>query len=92
LDTVTNALETLLQLFVRLGDLIVAAIVAVELWLRTLLGQLGVPSSIQSVLLIALAIILVLGALRLFGGVIRIAIILFLLLIAIHALAPVIPH
>jgi hypothetical protein len=90
LDTFTSALETLLQLIMKFGDLIVAAIVAVELWLRAQLTVLGVPPAFQTVLLLALAIVLILAALRLFGGLIRVAVILILLLIGIHALMPVI--
>ena len=41
-------------------------------------------------LLLAVAAVLVLGALRLFGGVIRIAVVLILLLVAIHIVMPVI--
>ena len=88
----TQFLQTLLQLLAHLGDLVLAGIVAIEVWLRAQLTQAGVPPPIQTALLIALAVLLILAALRLFGGLIRVAVILILLLIAIHVLLPVIQH
>ena len=90
MDTVNHVLESLLGLITLLGGLIVDAIVAVETWLRGFLGSLGVPPNIQTVLLIAVAVVLILAVFRLFGGLIRAAIIIILLLIVIHVLMPVI--
>jgi hypothetical protein len=91
-DAFTRAISTLLQLLIQIGDLILAGIVAVELWLRAQLSLLGLPPAIQTVLLIALAVVLILAALRLFGGLIRVALVLVLLLIIIHVLLPIIQH
>ncbi len=76
--------------FVQLGDLVLAGLVALELWLRDGLTQLDVPRPIQTVLLVAMAALLIVAALRLFGGLIRVAVIVVLVLIAIHVLLPVI--
>jgi len=89
-DTFTRAVATLLQLLTQLGDLILAGIVAVELWLRAQFEQFGIPPVIQTVLLVAFAVVLILIALRLFGGLIRVAVVLVLLLVVIHVLMPVI--
>jgi hypothetical protein len=89
-DAFTQAISSLVRLLIQFGDLILAGIVAAEQWLRGQLTVLGVPASIQMVLLVALAVVLVLAALRLFGGLIRVAVVLVLLLIVIHALLPVI--
>jgi hypothetical protein len=83
-------LETALHLLVQLGDLVLAGLVALELWLRDGLTQLDVPRPIQTVLLVAMAALLIVAALRLFGGLIRVAVIVVLVLIAIHVLLPVI--
>jgi hypothetical protein len=91
MNEVRQVLNSLLELIIRLGDLIVGAIIAIELWLRSQLGILGVPPLIQTVLLIACAALLILAALRLFGGLARIAVILILALIAIHILMPALP-
>jgi hypothetical protein len=89
-DAFARAINSLLQLLIQFGNLVLAAIVAAELWLRGQLTLLGVPPSIQVVLLVALAVVLILAALRLFGGLIRVAVVLVLLLIVIHALLPII--
>jgi hypothetical protein len=89
MNEVRQVLNSLLQLVIRLGDIIVGAIIAIEVWLRTELTTLGVPPLIQTVLLIASALLLIVAALRLFGGLVRIAVILVLALIALHILMPV---
>lgn len=90
MDAVNHALQTLLNLLVQIGNLVMAAIVACELWLRGELTLLQVPRPIQTVLMVALALLLIVAALRLFGGLIRIAVIVILLLIALHVLLPVV--
>jgi hypothetical protein len=91
-ETFTRAVDALLQLLIQIGDLILAGIVAVELWLRGQFALLGLAPPIQTVLLIAIAVVLILAALRLFGGLIRVAVVLVLLLVVIHVLLPVIQH
>lgn len=85
-----DAIDTLLQVFRQLGDAVVGLLTALELWLRGQLQELGVPHAIQTLILLAVAVVLVLGTLRLFGGLIRIVVVLILLLIAIHIVMPVI--
>ncbi len=85
-----NAIDTLLRLLTQFGLVVAAALTELELWIRGQLQQLGLPHGVQTVLLLAVAAILVLSALRLFGGVIRIAVVLILLLVAIHIVMPVI--
>ncbi len=85
-----NAINTLLNLLKQFGLAVAALLTALELWLRSELQQFDVPRPLQTVILLAVAAILVLGALRLFGGLIRIAVVLILLLVAIHIIMPVI--
>lgn len=92
MDTFTRAVDALLQLLIQIGDLILAGIVAVELWLRAQFALLGLPPAIQTVLLIAIAVVLILAALRLFDGLIRVAVVLVLVLVVLHVLLPVIQH
>jgi hypothetical protein len=91
-DNFTHVINNLLQFLIRLGDLIVGVIVTIELWLRAQLMQLGVAPPVQTAILIALAVVLILGSLRLFGGLIRVAVVLILILIAIHILMPILQH
>lgn len=90
MNAFTHAIETLLQLVIQLGGLMITGIVGIELWLHAQLAMFGLPPAIQTALLIALAAMLILAALRLFGGLIRVAVILVLMLILIHVLLPVV--
>jgi hypothetical protein len=89
MDDVNRLLNGLLQLVIALGDLIVGGIVAIELWLRGQLGQLGLAPQLQTAILVAIAVLLIVAALRFFGGLVRIAVVIVLALIAIHILLPV---
>jgi hypothetical protein len=91
-DSFKNVINSLLHLIIELGDVIVGWIVIIEMWLRAQLMQLGVAPQLQTVILLALAVVLILGALKLFGGLIRVAVVLVLILIAIHIMMPVLQH
>jgi hypothetical protein len=91
-DRFTNVIDSLLQLLIRLGDAIVDGIVALELWMRVQLEQLGLTGPAQTVVMVAIAVVLILAALKLFGGLIRVAAVLVLLLIALHIVMPVFQH
>jgi hypothetical protein len=92
MDSFANIVRRLLDLLIALGNIIVAALITIEVWLRAQLTQFGLPPVIQTVILIAVAALLVIGSLRLFGGLIRIAVVLVLILIAIHVALPVLQH
>jgi hypothetical protein len=92
MDSFTHVINSLLQLLVQLGNLIIGGLVAVELWVRVQLATLGLPPAGQTIIMLAFAALLILGALRLFGGLIRAVVLLVLILIAIHILLPVLPH
>lgn len=89
MDDVKRVLDRLLELLLSLGAVIVNSIIAIELWIRNQLTGWGVPAGIQTAVLVVLAIVLVALAFRLFGGLVRIAIIILLALIALHILMPV---
>jgi hypothetical protein len=91
-ESFRHVVNSLLQLILELGDLIVAGIVTIELWLRAQLSQLGLPQTVQTVLLLALAAVLIISALKMFGGLIRVAVVLVLILIAIHVIMPLMSH
>jgi hypothetical protein len=81
--------DTILNLIIQIGTLIVSGIIAVEIWLRAQLEQFGLAPALQTTILAVLAIILIVGSIRLFGGLIRVAVVLMLLLMAMHILFPV---
>jgi hypothetical protein len=91
-DSFTQAVNSLLQLLMQLGELVVSGLKAIELWVRTQLTTVGVPAELQTVIMLALAALLILGVVRVFGGLIRIVVVLVLLLVAARVLLPVLPH
>ena len=63
---------------------VAAILTEFEFWLRGELQQLGVPHALQTLTLLAVAAVLVVGSLQLLGGLIRIAVVVILLLIAVE--------
>ncbi len=92
MQSFSQFVTSLLHALVQLGNVIVAALVALELWLRGQLAQMGLPPLMQTVVMLALAALLIIGSLRLFGGLIRVIVVLVLILIALHILLPALPH
>ena len=92
MDSLAHIIRSLLDLLIQLGNIIVAALITVEVWLRAQLTHFGLPPPIQTAILIAVAALLIIGSLRLFGGLIRVAVVLVLILIAIHVALPVLQH
>lgn len=87
----SQIVDTLLHYLVQIGRLLMSAVLALELWIRGELSQAGLPPAVQTVLMLAVAALLIIGALRLFGGLIRVGVVLVLLLIAIHIVLPTLP-
>jgi hypothetical protein len=90
LERVNQAITELLVLIRRLVDLALSGLAAIEVWFRHQLTGLGVVGPIQTIILIAIAVVLIAVALRLFGGVLRAVVVIFLVLLALHALLPVV--
>jgi hypothetical protein len=90
LGNLQTAIDTLLRLLIQFGVAVAAILTELELWLRGELQQLGVPHTVQTLILLVVAALLFLGALRLFGGLIRVAVVLIVVLIAIHIVMPVV--
>ena len=89
MDRVDQAIAKLLALIRSLVDVILSGLAAIEVWLRDQLAGLGVAPPIQTIILIAVAVVLIAVTLRLFGGVLRAVVVIFLVLLALHALIPV---
>jgi len=89
MDQISRAANGLLALIVSLFDVILAGIGVIELWIRAQLTALRVPAPIGTAILIVLAVILIVTAIRLFGGVFRLLILTFLVLLMIQVLVSV---
>jgi hypothetical protein len=85
---VDQAINFLLALILGLFGLIVTAIATTEGFLRDLLAEAGIGGQVQSIVLVVTAILLMLAALRLFGGVFGVLITVVLILLVAHILAP----
>ena len=78
----------LLSLIVELGTFILGLFEALDHGLRRLLTQSGVPGDVQTAVLVVVAILFFVAALRLFGGVFRVLIVLLLLLFLVQLVLP----
>jgi Flp pilus assembly protein TadB len=85
-----GAINSLLQFLRQFSVMIANLLTEFEFWLRDQLRGLGVPHTLQTVILLGVAVLLVVGALRLLGGLIRVVVVLLLVLLVIHLVMPVI--
>jgi hypothetical protein len=90
MDQINQAVNSLLHLFAQLADIVLGALTAIEAWLRGALQQAGIAGPLQTAILVAVAVILLIAVLRAFGGVLRVLLMLFLILLAAHAVLPAI--
>ena len=81
-----HLIETALALLWRAADGLLGIVAPAELWLRAAMGRLGVPADLQTGLLLVGALALLLGVFRALGGLLRIALVLALLALAVQAL------
>jgi secreted protein with Ig-like and vWFA domain len=65
----TSAIDFVLTLILRLVAAVMAVIGVIEVALRRMLVDAGVTGQLQSAVLIVVAILLIIGAIRLLGGV-----------------------
>ncbi len=90
MDNLQSAINALIQFLTKFGTIVMSLLTEFEYWLRDQLQHLGVPHDLQSIILIAVAVLLVLGALRLFAGLIRVVVVLILVLIVLHLVLPIV--
>ena len=84
----TPAIDFVLTLILRLVAAIMAVIGVIEVALRRLLVQAGVNGELQSAVLIVVAILLIIAAIRLLGGVFGLLITVLLILLIVNLLMP----
>jgi hypothetical protein len=85
---VEQAINFLLALILGLFGLIITAIATIEDFLRGLLTAAGISGQVQTVVLIVTAVLLIVAALRLFGGIFGALITIVLVLLMMHILVP----
>ena len=82
MDRLAPVTEVLLRLLVPLRDFVLAFTIVIELWLRSPLDQLGMPKLVQTAVLFAVAGFLAIAAMQWFVGLVRFALVAFLVLLA----------
>ncbi len=89
-DRIQQAIAQVISAIRSFLDLVLAGLAAIEVWIRGELTQLGVAPPIQTVILIAVALLLIVAALRLFGGFLRVILLIFLILLVVQAVIPMV--
>ena len=82
LDHIAHAL---LALLMGLVAIVLSVLSAIENALGHAMSQMGLPHSVQTVLGIVVAILVLIAALRLFGGFVRVVLIVVVLALVVHA-------
>ncbi len=88
MDTVDRILNELVQVLTLIVSAVLYGIAAFDRWLRGELVPLGLAPKLQTAVLIVATILLVLLAARLFGGVLRVLVLVVLVLLAIEFVVP----
>jgi hypothetical protein len=92
MDDLARVVGDIIRLLLRAGESFVSGLEAVEISFRDQMTIMGVSPPVQTVLMVLAAIALILLSVRLFGGLIRFAVILILALLAINLLLPSMLH
>ena len=85
---VDQAIQVMLGWFQAILGAFLIVFGAIEGFLRDLLVQLGVPGRLQSAIILVVAVLFIIAVVRLFGGFLRVLLLLFLILLVLHLLAP----
>ena len=89
MDQTRQILDSALALIARAAGAALGQLAAVEAWLRLQMAQLGVPSAVQTAVLVAGALLLFLAAFRLLGFALRVLLLLCVIALAVQAFGPV---
>ena len=83
-----QAIDLVLSLILGLFHLIVLGIASIEGVLRATLVPMGIGPAGQNLVLVLVALVLIIGAIRFFGGIFAILITVMLVLLMLHILLP----
>ena len=90
MNEIDHIVVQLLDVIESLVRLVLAGLAAIEIWVRAQLAHLGVPPGISVIILLAVALVLIVAALRLFGSIAYVIVTVFIVLLVLHALMPVV--
>jgi ABC-type xylose transport system permease subunit len=83
-----SSMETVYQLIMGLLAIVINIIAAIESFARNLMNHAHIPDQVQSVTLLVLAIVLIIAAFRILGGIFGLLVALFLFLFLLHVMVP----
>jgi hypothetical protein len=92
MDFVNGALHTVETWLELLIGVLLGVFGVIEGFIRSILVQAGIPANLQQIIMLVVAVLLIIAILRLFGGVLRFLLVLFLILLALHVLVPTLGH
>jgi hypothetical protein len=87
---VDNVVDTVLLRLIQIFDFVMAYLADLESGVRELMDERGIAPALQTAILIIVAVIVAVVALRLLAGIFRLVIVLLAALIAVHLVWPLI--
>jgi hypothetical protein len=85
---VTHAIDTITAIIMMLFGLVMEAIGIVDGALAALMTSAGLPPDVQVIVLIVAAVLLIIFAIRVLGGVFGVLLVVLLILLLMHRLVP----
>ncbi len=92
MDQINSLINFLLDLLFTLFAFLMGLFAALDVWLRGLMTEGGVPQGLQSLILIVLGVLFLILVLRYLGGFVRVVLGLLLILLLLHLLLPALGH
>jgi hypothetical protein len=87
-ENVHRALAGVLALLAGIVDAVLLGVAVADHWARGVLLRFGVAPQMQTAILIGLSILLLVAAVRLFGGIVRVLCVVALVLLAVELVVP----
>jgi hypothetical protein len=87
---VDNVVNSVLLRLTQIFDFVMAYLADLESSVRELMNERGIPPALQTAILIIVALIVAVVALRLLAGIFRLVIVLLAALVAVHLVWPLI--
>ncbi len=84
----THAIDTITAIIMMLFGLVMEAIGIVDGALAALMTSVGLPPDVQVIVLIVAAVLLIIFAIRVLGGVFGVLLVVLLILLLMHRLVP----
>ncbi len=84
----THAIDLVITILLTLAEWVLGAIGVVDAFLAALMTSAGLPPNLQILVLIIVAVLLVLFAIRLLGPILSVLLIILLILLIAHRLVP----